>query len=88
MKHPAITETQQLRRFLSGQKDVRLAIVFGSVASGQAEVGSDLDIAVATTRPMTAARKKALIFRLAQITGRPVDLVDLATVGEPLMGSR
>lgn len=65
---------------------VRLVVVFGSCASGKARPDSDLDIAVDAGAAMTPMHCMALIAALAEITGRPVDLVDLRTVGEPLLG--
>lgn len=63
-----------------------LAIVFGSVAQGQARPDSDLDIAVAANKPLTAVEKIDIIAALAKCTGRPVDLIDLNGVAEPLLG--
>ena len=63
-----------------------LAIVFGSVAQGQARPDSDLDIAVAANVPLTAVEKIDIIAALAKCTGRPVDLIDLNGVAEPLLG--
>jgi len=71
-----------LRRF----DVIKLALVFGSVASGQQHAGSDLDLAVGADQPLTALEKIDLISALAQSTGRPVDLVDLSAVGQPLLG--
>ena len=72
------TELDQVRDFLEGQKDITLAVVFGSMARGQAEPESDLDLAVyAESGALTAARKMSLIGSLGSITGRPTDLVDL-----------
>lgn len=65
---------------------VRLVMVFGSCARGQARPDSDLDIAVDAGTVMTAMQHIALVSALAELTGRPVDLVDLRTVGEPLLG--
>jgi hypothetical protein len=45
-----------------------------------------LDIAVAADQPLTFAEKMAMIQALAEKTGRPIDLIDLATVTEPLLG--
>lgn len=56
------------------------------MASGRARSGSDLDIAVEAGHELDAAEKAALIATLAAATGRPVDLIDLKTVGEPLLG--
>lgn len=65
---------------------IRLAILFGSVAAGTARTDSDLDLAVDAGQPLTASDKMSLISELAESTGRPVDLVDIQTAGEPLTG--
>ena len=75
-----------LRELLSRQNDIRLSIVHGSVADGRETAESDLDIAVLADRPLTPERKIALIDALADISGRPIDLIDLCTAGEPLLG--
>ena len=79
-------EIGRLRELLEGRHGLRLAIVFGSLARGGARPDSDLDIAVQSDRPLSAAQAAALIERLAGACGRPVDLIDLMTVGEPLLG--
>lgn len=84
MNEPA--EIARIRDFLGGQTDLELAIVFGSVAAGRANSDSDLDLAVSGQEPLDAERKQALIADLAALTGRSVDLIDLRTVGEPLLG--
>lgn len=71
---------------LARHPEVRLAILFGSLANGSARADSDVDIAVAADRPLDAGERLALMEDLAAATGRPVDLVDLATAGEPLVG--
>lgn len=65
---------------------LELAIVFGSVAADAARPDSDLDIAIAARRPLSTEEKIAVIGALAEQTGRPVDLVDLRTTSEPLLG--
>ena len=62
------------------------AIVFGSVAQGVQRVDSDLDIAVAAPQALTVVQKIEIIEALAEETGRPVDLIDLKVVTEPLLG--
>ena len=37
-------------------------------------------------QPLDAPFKMSLIQRLAEASGRPVDLIDLKTTGEPLLG--
>ena len=80
------TTDEQLRSVLSAFPHIELALLFGSVARGQAHAQSDIDLAVAARRALTAAQKIALIEALAECTGRPIDLIDLRTVGEPLLG--
>ncbi len=75
-----------LKETLEQFPQVSLAVLFGSVASGSQQPQSDLDIAVAADRPLTANEKIAMIGALAERTGRPVDLVDLNGVAEPLLG--
>ena len=79
-------DEQIVRDVLSSQGQIRQAIIFGSTAFGTQHRDSDLDLAVSAERPLTAAEKTTLIAALAVATGRPVDLVDLQTVGEPLLG--
>jgi uncharacterized protein len=71
---------------LDRYEDIVLAYVFGSLATGQARPDSDVDVAVQAAEPLSAERKMQLIADLASKTGRPVDLIDLSTVGEPLLG--
>lgn len=65
---------------------VELAILFGSMASGTARPDSDIDLAVGSDTPLSQNEKAALIADLAESLGRPVDLIDLGTIGEPLLG--
>lgn len=89
-KHDQSTESSdialQLRQVLHNFPFVSLAILFGSLAKNQATFSSDLDLAVQAQRVLTLADKMRLIETLAQQFDRPVDLVDLREVGEPLLG--
>jgi len=76
----------QLRQVLERHPEIRLALLFGSVAKGTARYDSDLDIAVVADCPLDVHKIMALISELAELTGRPVDLIDLSTIGEPLLG--
>jgi predicted nucleotidyltransferase len=76
----------QVQAALAKHPEIELAIVFGSLARGEARRDSDVDVAVQLPTPLDADRKMQLIADIAAITGRPVDLVDLRTVGEPLLG--
>jgi predicted nucleotidyltransferase len=75
-----------LRALLRGFPQLELAVLFGSLAQDRQRPGSDIDIAVAAHQALTAAEKIALVEALAERTGRPVDLVDLKIVAEPLLG--
>jgi len=76
----------QLREVLVCFPALVLALVFGSVAQGRQRADSDLDIAVAASQALTASEKMDIIAALAERTGRPVDLIDLKVVAEPLLG--
>ena len=74
------------RDALARCSNVSLAIIFGSVAAGRPRADSDLDIAVGADQPISMPERIAIIQTLAEVTGRPIDLIDLAAVTEPLLG--
>ena len=76
----------QLSQVLERHQAIRLALLFGSLAKGTARFDSDLDLAVGADHPLDVDDTIELISDLAKATGRPVDLIDLSTVGEPLLG--
>ncbi|MHB8570886.1 MAG: type VII toxin-antitoxin system MntA family adenylyltransferase antitoxin [Metallibacterium sp.] len=75
-----------LRAVLARHPQVNFAMLFGSLARGTARPDSDLDLAVGADRPLRSDEIIALIGDLATASGRPVDLIDLADAGEPLLG--
>ena len=75
-----------LKPVLALHPELDVVIVFGSMATGRQRPDSDLDLAVMAARPLTVAQRMALVGELALVTGRAIDLVDLRTVGEPLLG--
>ncbi|MDN5862151.1 MAG: nucleotidyltransferase domain-containing protein [Salinisphaera sp.] len=81
MKTQTCTVVDEITNYVAGEHDIRLAILFGSLANGQHRRDSDLDIAVLADRPLSAERRIDLIENLARVSGRAVDLVDLATAG-------
>jgi predicted nucleotidyltransferase len=83
---PAQTLDTQLKEVLSHFPEITFAVLFGSVALGRQRADSDLDIAVTAKQTLTAHEKTNLINALAESTGRPVDLIDLKVVSEPLLG--
>jgi predicted nucleotidyltransferase len=76
----------QLREVFAHFPQIALAVLFGSVASGSPRPESDLDIAVAAEYALSAEEKISLINALTEQFGRPVDLIDLNVVSEPLLG--
>jgi predicted nucleotidyltransferase len=77
---------KQLQEVLMHFPQLVLALMFGSVAEGRPRPDSDVDIAVAAKQALTTVEKMDIIAALAEKTGRPVDLIDLKVVGEPLLG--
>ena len=77
---------QEVLEVLKDHPDVRLAILFGSLASDRGTAESDLDLAIDAGRRLDLSLKMNLISELANRIGRPVDLVDLRIAGEPLLG--
>jgi predicted nucleotidyltransferase len=79
------TEEQHISEALRSREGIAAAWLFGSVAAGTATT-SDLDVAALGPSPLSTNEKAALIERLAQVTGRPVDLVDLQATHGPIVG--
>ncbi|TAK26109.1 MAG: nucleotidyltransferase domain-containing protein [Chloroflexota bacterium] len=75
-----------MRRVVAARAGARLALVFGSLARGSLRRESDVDVAVDLGHPLTVDETLEVTAALALATGRAVDLVDLRTVGEPLLG--
>lgn len=68
-----------LRQALRTERRVRLAVLYGSVARGDEDTGSDLDLMVVLNgdRPSDAAE---LALRLGRVAGRRVDVAHLKRV--------
>jgi predicted nucleotidyltransferase len=74
-----------IREVLNHHPDIKLCIIFGSIASGKASSDSDLDIAVAGELPLSAGKCLELMDALSAATSREIDLVDLmAATGQIL----
>ena len=65
---------------------IKLAIIFGSVADNRETASSYIDLAVLTDAHMYANQKTRIIAALSTATGRAIDLIDLRTAGQPLLG--
>jgi predicted nucleotidyltransferase len=68
-----------LHRALRTEHDVRLAVLYGSLARGDEDAGSDLDLLIsfADDRPSAGLE---LAVRLQHVAGRPVDVAHLERV--------
>lgn len=81
-------KTQSMLRAIGqslADPDVRLAVLFGSQASGRTHAGSDADVAVALDGEMSSARRGELSARLSGALGCEVDVVDLRTAQGELL---
>lgn len=76
---------QKIESVMARHPSVILVILFGSMAKDRARNDSDLDIAVATSTPLTAQTHLAILEDLALAFGRPVDLIDLERTHNPLL---
>ncbi|MDO8336222.1 MAG: nucleotidyltransferase domain-containing protein [Candidatus Saccharibacteria bacterium] len=79
-------EQQNILAALEKHPEINTAYIFGSVAKGTARPDSDLDIAIQGDKSLTTEQHIALVGDLALATGRAIDLIDLKTAGEPLLG--
>jgi predicted nucleotidyltransferase len=74
-------DEERLRLYFAGQTDVVAAYLYGSQATGRAQSGSDVDVAILlcdTEEPeATGERRLQLTVELEQACGRPVDVIVL-----------
>jgi len=77
---------ESLKKHLQQDVGIKQAILFGSLARGEARDDSDVDLAIAMDHALSADEKLHMVEDLALVTGRTVDLIDLKVVGEPLLG--
>ena len=80
------TLEEQLADFLSGYPQFKLAILFGSQATGGATGESDIDLALLSDAPISSSMKLQLVEQIGARFGRPVDIVDLFFAAEPVLG--
>ncbi len=71
----AIRLLAESKSILAARFGVRDLALFGSVARGSAEAGSDVDVLVEFGGPATSARYFGVQFYLEDLLGCPVDLV-------------
>ena len=78
---------EQALQAIDAFPEIRLAILFGSAASGELTSDSDIDIALAGLSPLTAYQKIKIIGKLSLVLHRPIDLVDLNASPMPILSS-
>jgi predicted nucleotidyltransferase len=76
----------QLTASLKQFPQIKLALLFGSQASGYARPDSDIDLGVLSDKPLSADFKLQLMQIVGAKFGCPVDIVDLYHVPEPVTG--
>jgi predicted nucleotidyltransferase len=76
----------ELKDFLRPFLQLKLAILFGSLADGNANPASDMDLALLADSPINTDLKFELMQALGAKFGRPVDIVDLYFGAEPVLG--
>lgn len=69
--------TESITKCLQEHPRIKLGILYGSVLNGSQTFESDIDVAVAGEQKLSAEEITRLIEEITNITGRPVDLVDL-----------
>jgi len=77
---------KKLSRFLARYPQFKLAILFGSQATGHITGESDIDLALLSDTPISSKLKLELVESIGARFGRPVDIVDLYHAAEPVTG--
>lgn len=80
------TLDKPLARYLSRYPQLKLAILFGSHATGEITKDSDIDLALLADTPISSTMKLELVEQIGTRFGRPVDIVDLYFADEPILG--
>jgi uncharacterized protein len=75
-----------LAKLFESHSTISVALLFGSCATGTQTFDSDIDVAVLAENPISSEYKIKLVEELATATGRAIDLIDLRTAGQPLLG--
>lgn len=67
----------QIKTILCKEPRLKLAILYGSAATGKMRPDSDIDVALLFDHPLSTDKKMELLARLEHELGRDIDLVDL-----------
>lgn len=76
---------EKLREVLIRHQDIKLCILFGSIAKDKSSSDSDLDIAVAAEQPLSADEFLELSEALSAATNHKIDLLDLMTASGEIL---
>lgn len=76
----------RLAALLSKYPNIKLVLLFGSQAIGNARLDSDIDLGILASTPLSAEFKLHLMEKIGAEFGQPVDIVDLYHVPEPITG--
>ncbi len=85
MQSDNINASAAIAEILRNEPGLKLAILFGSAASGTLRDDSDIDIALLFDTPLDAERKLELVARLDLHLGRNIDLVDMAQLSGTIL---
>ncbi len=80
-------KVKQLQTWLEHNNDIDIGILFGSYATGTQTAQSDLDLAIQLSSGLNISAKQKLDFieQLGNLLLVNIDLIDLQTVGQPLL---
>jgi len=85
MKSLSSNQISQVKKWLREEPSIKFSILFGSFAKGTSHPNSDIDIAIELDAPLSTENKLDILQSLSKITDKKIDLIDLKTVGEPLL---
>lgn len=71
--------------FLADDPNLLLVMIFGSMADGNPQIGSDIDVAVYPKKKLSSQQRQKISDQIACATGRTVDLVDLTDTDGALL---
>ncbi len=80
------TEHRIAARLRQVRPNLRLAMLFGSVAEGRGGVESDVDLGLLGEGPLEMDTILEIAGTVGDLTGRRIDIVDLHDVPQPITG--
>jgi predicted nucleotidyltransferase len=76
---------QSVSHTLASEANLKVALVYGSAATGKLRRDSDVDVAVLFAKPLSMDERLELCERLTATTHREIDLVDLCNLGGEIL---